>query len=122
MNAGEVVISKVQAQRGPVVLPLLAEAIGQPRKAPDLHSHGEVLALDVRRADSGRIGITHNWDYLRGNHFGRRITRFPCDRGAIDLDELSKVHAIRKGVFDGRAVRHKAVRGDVETLRSSGVP
>src|SRR5690242_104177 len=49
MHAAEVVPSEVETIRGPEVLPLLTEGIGQSREAAHLHSDGEVLALHVRR-------------------------------------------------------------------------
>jgi len=53
MDTDEVVPSEVEAERGPVVLPLLAEAVGEARESANLHPHGEVLTLNVRRANAG---------------------------------------------------------------------
>ena len=51
VNPHEVVPREVQAQRGPQILPLLAERVRQSGQAADLHPHREILPLDMRRAD-----------------------------------------------------------------------
>ena len=43
----EVVPREVEAQRGPEVLPPLAEGVRQPGKPSNLHPHREVLPLNV---------------------------------------------------------------------------
>ena len=71
MNSAKVVVAEPQAESGPVVLPLLAEAVREPRESANIGPHGEILPLHVRRADTFRIGFAHNWDHLRGNHLSR---------------------------------------------------
>jgi len=56
MDANEVVECAVQRDRVAVVLNLLAERIGQSSKAAHVHSHGEVLPLDIGSADVLEIG------------------------------------------------------------------
>ena len=86
MNPDKVVPCEVQAKRSPQILPLLAEAIRQPSQPPNLHPHSEVLALNVRCANTLRIGIADDWDSLRGNDFGGAVACFASDRRAVDLD------------------------------------
>jgi hypothetical protein len=69
VDAAKIVVREMQAERGPVVLPLLREAIRQSRESPHLHSHGEVLAFDNRGANAARIGIAEYWDHLRAGDF-----------------------------------------------------
>jgi len=57
MNATEIVIREVQGDGGFQMRQLLAESIGQPRKAPKLHSHGQVLPFDKAGGDMIGIGI-----------------------------------------------------------------
>jgi hypothetical protein len=67
MNPTEVVISKSQAERSPVMFPFLTEAVREPSESADAHSHAQVLTLDMRSADAFRIGIAAHCDYLRIN-------------------------------------------------------
>lgn len=71
MNPAKIIEGKVQRESGPVVFELLREAIRQPGETSNLHPHGEVLALDIRGANAARVGISDDWDHLRGNHFSR---------------------------------------------------
>ena len=57
MNTAEIVIREVQSDSGPKMRQLFRERIGQPRKAPHRHSHGQVLPLHERRADVVGIRI-----------------------------------------------------------------
>lgn len=49
VNPQEVVMHEVNRNRVEVVLDFLTEAVRQAREPAHLHSHGEVLALDVAR-------------------------------------------------------------------------
>jgi hypothetical protein len=65
MNAAEDVVGEIQAERGPVVLKLGADAVGQAGETPNLHAHGKILTLDVRGTNAARIRIAENWDHPR---------------------------------------------------------
>lgn len=69
MNATEGVVGEARAERGPVVLPLFAEAVPQARESAHLHSHREVLAFDMRSANLRRVGISEDWGHLRAHRF-----------------------------------------------------
>ena len=86
MPTAEVVPAKVQRDRGLVVAQRLAEAVREPGQSPNLHSHRQVLPLDVRRPNAFRVWVSHDWDHLRIGHFRGRIPRFTLTRVAIDLD------------------------------------
>ena len=98
MNAAEVVVREIQRKRRPVVLKLLRESVGQASESPNLHPHGEVLTLNVRRANTFRIGGTHNWDHLRAHHFSRAIARFAFRECAVHFYQSREIHAVSKGV------------------------
>jgi hypothetical protein len=57
MEPDEVVVRAVQVHRGPKVLHLLAEAVGQPGEPADLHSDREVLTLDVAGAHEVHVRV-----------------------------------------------------------------
>ena len=92
MNSHEVIICKIEGKGGVVIRPLLAEGICQAGEPPNLHSHGEVLALDVAGANLVGIRLSDDWHDLRGNYFGRRIPCFLLAR-RVYFDELREVNA-----------------------------
>src|ERR1051326_1451733 len=73
-------------------------------------------------ADSAGVRATQDWDYLRRNHFRRRVATLALGSRPVDLDELRKVHAIPKRGADRGAIGSKAVRGDLEPLARSRQP
>jgi hypothetical protein len=66
VNLAEVVVGEVQSNRGFVILELLAEGVRYPSESAYMHSHCEILALDVGCADAMRVRVSadHNWDRL----------------------------------------------------------
>ena len=73
VNSAEVVAREMQTVGGPEILPLVAEAVRQPREAAHLHSDREVLALHIGRANLRGIGVAHDWDLLRVRDIGRPV-------------------------------------------------
>ena len=53
MDARKVVVQEIQRVRGDVVFEFLGKAVREACKAAHLHTHGEVLALDVGRGNVG---------------------------------------------------------------------
>jgi hypothetical protein len=51
MNPAEIVVHAVERNRGDMILDLLGESVRQPSKPAHVHSHREVLALDVAGGD-----------------------------------------------------------------------
>jgi len=47
VDSHEIVVGKIQGERSVVILPLLTEGVRQPSESANLHSHGQVLALDM---------------------------------------------------------------------------
>jgi hypothetical protein len=64
VDTAEVVIGEVQSDSGSQVLPFFRERIREPSQTANLHSHGEVLAFDVRSANPLVIRHPGAWDYL----------------------------------------------------------
>jgi hypothetical protein len=58
VNPTKVVVGEVKGQGRFQVLPLLREGVGQPGKPSNHHSHGQVLALNVRCAHAFLIRLT----------------------------------------------------------------
>jgi hypothetical protein len=65
VDSHEVVIGKVQGKCGVMILPLFAESVRQSSESANLHTHGQVLALDMAGANLIRVGIADDWYYLR---------------------------------------------------------
>ena len=69
MHATEIIVREVQSASGFQVRQLLRESVRQARESPHLHPYGQVLPLDVRRANVLRIRVTsshlgynlHDW-------------------------------------------------------------
>jgi hypothetical protein len=74
----------------------LIKCVRQAREAFHAHTHREVLALDVRRADVVGVGIADNRCLLCANAFWRTVlTLFntpAARRVAIDLHELREIN------------------------------
>ena len=60
MDAAEIIEHRVQRDHVNVIFKLLRERIRQPREAAHVHPHGEVLALDIGRADMRYVWIALN--------------------------------------------------------------
>src|SRR5437667_7445570 len=92
-------------------------AIGKARESANLHSHGEIVAFDVRRANLRGIGMPDNWDRLGGYHFCRRIASLTFGNGAINFDELREVYSRAQRQADRLGIRLPAVRSDLKMFR-----
>src|ERR1700680_3665605 len=114
MTAAEIVVGIPENDRRPVIFPLLAERICKPCESAVSHAKGEVRALHYRSADTFRIRISADWDYLHGSDFGGRIPRFAFARGFVDFYQHGVIDAISEGVGDGGFVRPKSVCGHLE--------
>ena len=114
MDAAEIVVGEVKAVRGPQVLPLLAEAVRQPREAAHLHANREVLALHVAGANLRGIGVAHDWDLLRVRHVGRAVPALAFGVLGVDLDELREVATVAQCGRNRAHVGLKSVGADLE--------
>jgi hypothetical protein len=94
MNPAEVIIREMQAVRGPQVLPLFRKRIRQPREATHAHSDGEILALDMGRANFRRIGIAHDWDSLRVRDIRRAVGALAFGVLRVAFDELREIATV----------------------------
>lgn len=116
MDSAEIIEREVKRKCCPVVLPLLAEAIRQTGESANRHPHGEVLALDMGRADSCGIGLPDNWDYLRAHHFSGRIAALAFRCCPIHFDKPCEVNAVMQRVADRADVGNEAISGDLKIL------
>ena len=90
MNPCKVVVHMEQRHHVDVVVDFLRERIGQPSKAPHVHSHVQVLALDVAGRDVGLIGITADGDTLGAKTLRRAVTALRLGSGMHYRFSISK--------------------------------
>src|SRR5260370_11017638 len=118
MNAAEIVVREMQSDSGFQVRQLIAERISEPRKAPKLRPHGQVLPFYV--AGRNVIFVRASVDYLGYN---LRDPWWGVPRvGAIVLSVIpAQFHKVREVSLPrknalNRAVEVPAIRGDLEAV------
>ena len=77
MNTTKVTKRKPNHERSAVMFEALRKGVREASEAAKAHSNGEILSLDMRRADSFMIGIADAWDNLRRNDLGRAVSASP---------------------------------------------
>lgn len=115
VNSAEVVEREPARNAGPVILPFLRECVCKSGEATIAHARAQVAAFDNRCADSFRIWISEDWDYLHRLNFSWAIPRFAFAPCAVDLDERRESsQAVMKSRSDRRPVRRESVGGDLK--------
>src|SRR5580698_9082337 len=107
MHAHEIIVREVQSASGLQIRQLLRESVRQACKPPHLHSHGEVLPLDVGRAYPRRVAvaITHLGYNLSDWRWGILRVRVMLPVLAVQLDQLREVY-LRARILDVAVVEH----------------
>jgi hypothetical protein len=120
VNSAEIIPSEIKSQHSVKFLPLFRESIGQAGESAHLHSHGQVLALDMRGADVFRVGVSEHGNLFASNTIGGRIADFTLSAPGIQLDQLCEVNALDPKTKDHRIlIGLEPVRGDLETALCS---
>jgi hypothetical protein len=121
MNTNKIIPREVQGQHCIKLLPLFRESIGQAGESPHLHSHGQVLALDVRSTNLAHIRVSKDGDLFTADALGGRIAGFTLGISGIQFNQLRKLYALRsQAENNGIPVRRESVRSDLETALSCG--
>lgn len=116
--AAEIIVDKVNGERGLVVLQTLGEPIGEAGESAHLHPHGQVVALGMACADLRQVGLPHD-SLAPGRNDGRRTIHAGLSI-AIDLDQHPVVDAPREeSGLNSDQVSAVAVRRELHTLRES---
>ncbi len=115
MNTTEIVIREVQGDSGIQVRQLLAERIGEPRKAPKLHPHGQVLSLYKagRNVPRVRIASSHLGYNLDDWAWGVPPIGVMLAIVAKQFDELGEVHVQAERKRDAFRVMAQTVSCDL---------
>ena len=96
MNPHEIVVHVEQRYGVHVVLDLFGERIGKPSEPPHVHPHGEVLTLDIGRADVRRVWRTNQRFLFGAKTLCRAVAPLPFWIVAKYLDQLGVVDIVRK--------------------------
>jgi len=121
VHPAEVVPAEVQRQSRAQIRAFFRESIREPRQSANLHSHGQVLTFNVRRADFPEIWVSPFWDRHGIHNFGRRIVTFAIASSGIYFDQLRVINASAKAVMNGVGVGSESVRRELESPRRSFV-
>jgi len=81
----------MERDRGNVIFDLLRERIGQPSEPTHRHAHGEVLTLDIARANVLGIGIAGDPLAVAADAFGGAVALLSCARFGVLLDEHREI-------------------------------
>ena len=115
VNPAEVVPNEIQRQGRSEVFPFFREGVGQARKSANLHSHREILALNVGRANLVEVWVSPLWERHGIYDFGRRIAVFTIGRRRIDFHQLCVIDARSQAVINGFCVRPESIRCQLES-------
>ena len=116
MDSPEVVVHEVECHGMFQVLNLLGKRVREPGKAPHTHPHREVLALNERRADVVRVGVTLNGIPPRPDALGGAIAGIPDQLGSVQLHEHGVVDLEAEGIFHGIDVDLVPVRRELDAI------
>src|SRR5688572_13377814 len=109
MLPAEVVVHEVERNRVGMVDKFLAERISKTGEPPHAHPHGEVLSLDVGRADLAVQGVTDNSRGFAGSANRGAVSLLVVVVLAKNLHGLSVVNVRSEGDADRVLVRSEAV-------------
>src|ERR1035437_2497817 len=104
-----------------MVSDLLREGVREPSEAPHSHPHIEVLTLHVARADVRHVGRSDNANVFRAKTSRRAVTLLPLRIATVNLDQLSVVDILRKGVRNGSQIHLMAVRRQLNSIRQAAL-
>ena len=119
MNPREVVVHVEQGDHCDMVLNLLTEGIRKPGKAPHIHSHVEVLSLNVAGRNVRLIGRPHDLNAFGSLTLRRAVALCPFGIVTINLHKLRIVDLATEGIGDRRQVHFVAVRSQLNAIRQA---
>src|ERR1035438_7786805 len=120
MNPAEVVVHVKQSDHRDVVLDLLREGVRQPRKAPHVHPHVEILSLNVAGADMLGIGSPDDSISSGAKTLRRAVALLSFGIVAEYFDQLRVIYARSEGVRYGRQIHLVSVRSQLDSIRQAG--
>jgi hypothetical protein len=79
-----------------------------------VHSDRNVLAPDVGRVNLRRIGVAHDWGFLRVRYVGRTVAVLAFRVLGVDLDQLGEVATVAHCGRNRGDVGLKSIGTDLE--------
>ena len=119
MDSREVVVHEVQGDGVGVVLYFLAEGVGQPREPTHLHSHREVLALDIARRHVLWVRIATDLSLPGSVALSRGIAVIPVWLRPEQFDKHRIVNLPAESAVDGLKISFVAITGKLHPIRQS---
>lgn len=113
MDAPEVVEHEVQSYGMAQILNLLAKGVGKAGKAPHGHTHGQVLALDVRCGNGLLVRVPDHLPLANPAALAKAVAGSCITalvRVAIDLLEQPEVDFLTEGGWHGAEMSMRRVR------------
>ena len=114
MLAHEIIVREVKANSRAVVLSLLAESIGQARKAAHPHPHGQVLAFYKAGLNVLLIGITRHNVALGSDNLRRTVPSGSDRLGFVKFNALAEINIHTERIIYGVNVASESVSGDLD--------
>lgn len=120
VNTTEVVVHEMEGNRMFVIFDFLREGIRQAREAAHLHSHGEVLALNVARRDMSPVGIARNRRRDGSNANRGAVARFFLSRLiSVQLDQHRVVNLIAESQINRVEISLVTVSSELNAIRET---
>src|ERR1035438_1462242 len=119
MNPSEVAVHEVQSHSIAMIIKLLRESVCEPRKAPHVHSHGQVLPFNVVGADVCWIGIAAHLFHLATDANRWRVSSFVFEGSTVNFVKLGVIHIRSKSIFNRFQICFVAIRRDLHAILDS---
>ena len=112
MNSAEIVEREPKRQGRFQVRPFFREGVRQASQAAKVHSHGQIAAFNMRRANSSNVWKPQNWVGFGTAYFGGRIPLLAFPRSPMNFYDLPVINpATHKMFVNRRDMGREAVRG-----------
>jgi hypothetical protein len=119
MNTPKVMVHVKQRDHRNVIVQLLAERIRKARKPAHLHSHVEILALDVAGRNVLLFRVAYDFHALGAQTLCGAVSGLSLGIVAVNLVKLGEVDAITESIRNGSQVHPVAVRGQLDSIRQT---
>ena len=117
MNANPVIPNGPDGYHVNVAFKLLAESISQSRKAPVVHSHRQIAALNIACRNVLQIGVAFDTMLLDSDALSRAILALGAiRRSAIDLVQDGVIYVTAKGTLNSLQIGLVAICGQLDTV------
>ena len=121
MDTAKVVVHMKQRERVNMVVELLREGIGQSGEPTHIHSHVQILPLNVACAYVLRIGVANNGLLLATDASSRAVSPLTFRVVSVDFNQLGVINAIAERICDSGQVHLVPVSGQLDAISKPGL-